>query len=30
MVDIATRGYNHTWKIDPIVRSVLDTTSTSS
>jgi nicotinate phosphoribosyltransferase len=25
MVDIATRVYNHTWKIDPIVRSVLDT-----
>src|SRR4029078_5123070 len=25
MVDIATRGYNHTWKIDPIVRSVIDT-----
>ena len=22
MVDIATRVYNHTWKIDPIVRSV--------
>ena len=25
MADIATRVYNHTWKIDPIVRSVLDT-----
>jgi nicotinate phosphoribosyltransferase len=25
MVDIATRVYNHAWKIDPIVRSVLDT-----
>ena len=25
MVDIATRVYNHTWKIDPIVRSLLDT-----
>lgn len=25
MVDLATRVYNHTWKIDPIVRSVLDT-----
>ncbi len=25
MVDIATRVWNHTWKIDPIVRSVLDT-----
>ena len=25
MFDIATRVYNHTWKIDPIVRSVLDT-----
>src|ERR671912_1059902 len=25
MVDIASRVYNHTWKIDPIVRSVLDT-----
>lgn len=24
MVDIATRVYNHNWKIDPIVRSVLD------
>lgn len=24
-VDIATRVYNHTWKIDPIVRSLLDT-----
>ncbi len=25
MVDIATRVWNHTWKIDPIVRSLLDT-----
>ncbi len=25
MIDIATRVYNHTWKIDPIVRSVIDT-----
>ncbi|HET7410932.1 MAG TPA: nicotinate phosphoribosyltransferase [Paracoccaceae bacterium] len=25
MTDIATRVYDHTWKIDPIVRSVLDT-----
>lgn len=25
MVDIATRVYNHKWKIDPIVRSLLDT-----
>jgi nicotinate phosphoribosyltransferase len=25
MTDISTRVYNHTWKIDPIVRSVLDT-----
>jgi nicotinate phosphoribosyltransferase len=25
MVDIASRVYNHNWKIDPIVRSVLDT-----
>src|ERR671913_752150 len=25
MVDIATRVYNHAWKIDPIVRSVVDT-----
>jgi len=24
MIDIATRVYNHNWKIDPIVRSVLD------
>ncbi len=24
MVDIATRVYNHNWKIDPIVRSLLD------
>ncbi len=25
MVDIATRVYNHRWKLDPIVRSVIDT-----
>ncbi len=25
MTDIATRVYNHTFKIDPIIRSVLDT-----
>ena len=25
MVDIATRVYNHQWKIDPIVRSLIDT-----
>ncbi|MFT0890882.1 nicotinate phosphoribosyltransferase [Pseudochelatococcus sp. G4_1912] len=25
MIDIATRVYNHSWKIDPIVRSLLDT-----
>jgi len=25
MVDIAKRVYDHTWKIDPIVRSVIDT-----
>ena len=25
MVDIATRVYNHAWKIDPIVRSLIDT-----
>ncbi|MGI9381031.1 MAG: nicotinate phosphoribosyltransferase [Methyloligellaceae bacterium] len=25
MTDIATRVYNHMWKIDPIVRSVIDT-----
>lgn len=25
MIDIATRVYNHNWRIDPIVRSVLDT-----
>jgi nicotinamidase/pyrazinamidase len=25
MVDIAARVYNHNWKIDPIVRSLLDT-----
>ena len=24
MVEIAARVYNHNWKIDPIVRSVLD------
>ena len=24
MIDIATRVYNHNWKIDPIVRSLLD------
>jgi nicotinate phosphoribosyltransferase len=24
-IDIATRVYNHTWKLDPIVRSLLDT-----
>ena len=24
MVDVATRVYNHRWKIDPVVRSVLD------
>ena len=24
-VDIATRVYNHKWKIDPIVRSLIDT-----
>lgn len=24
MVDIATRVYNHTWKLDPIIRSLLD------
>ena len=24
MVEIATRVYNHNWKIDPIVRSILD------
>src|SRR5690606_28255439 len=23
--DIATRVYNHTWKLDPIIRSLLDT-----
>ena len=23
--DIARRVYNHTWKLDPIVRSLLDT-----
>lgn len=23
--DIATRGYNHSWRLDPIVRSLLDT-----
>ena len=25
MIDIATRVYNHNWKIDPIFRSMLDT-----
>lgn len=25
MVDIATRVYNHNWRIDPIVRSLIDT-----
>ncbi len=25
MADIATRVYNHKWKIDPIVRSLIDT-----
>ena len=25
MNDIATRVYNHKWKIDPIVRSLIDT-----
>ena len=25
MTDLATRVYNHNWKIDPIVRSVIDT-----
>lgn len=25
LVDIATRVYNHNWKIDPIVRSLIDT-----
>jgi nicotinate phosphoribosyltransferase len=25
MTDLAARVYNHTWKIDPIVRSILDT-----
>ncbi len=24
-LDIAQRVYNHTWKLDPIVRSLLDT-----
>ena len=24
MIDIASRVYNHNWKIDPIVRSLLD------
>ena len=24
MVDIATRVYNHKWKIDPIIRSLID------
>ena len=25
MVDIATRVWNHKWRIDPIVRSLIDT-----
>ena len=25
MVDIASRVHNHNWKIDPIVRSLIDT-----
>jgi nicotinate phosphoribosyltransferase len=25
MVDIATRAYDHTFRIDPIVRSLMDT-----
>ena len=25
VTDIARRVYNHTWKLDPIVRSLLDT-----
>ena len=25
MIDIATRVYNHRWKIDPVVRSLIDT-----
>ncbi len=25
MIDIATRVYNHKWKIDPIIRSLIDT-----
>ena len=25
MVDIATRMFNQNWKIDPIIRSLLDT-----
>ncbi|WP_114284783.1 nicotinate phosphoribosyltransferase [Candidatus Halocynthiibacter alkanivorans] len=25
MIDIATRVYNHKWKIDPVVRSLIDT-----
>ena len=25
MTDLATRVYNHKWKIDPIVRSLIDT-----
>ena len=24
-MDIATRVYNHKWKIDPIIRSLIDT-----
>ena len=25
LTDIATRTYNHGWRLDPIVRSLLDT-----
>ena len=25
VTDIAKRVYDHTWKLDPIVRSILDT-----
>ena len=25
MVDIATRVYNHSWRLDPVIRSLLDT-----
>lgn len=25
MTDLATRAYNHTWRIDPVIRSLLDT-----